>query len=114
MLFRSRRAGLLAFADLNGDNHPDILWSVGSEIEVDLYTTNDTNGYEVLRHERSGLHSGAVVDVRDGNGDGKADLLMRNGSRLWFQYTQYTVCAFSNGSRDLGNAPGTVSGVTDR
>jgi hypothetical protein len=111
---RGPRWRVLAVADFTGDSQVDILWGDGGSIELDVYGTNDAGAYVVTRRERTGLGNASVLDARDWNGDGKTDLWMRSGNRNWIQYTTYTVRLFPNGSRDLGNAPGTVVGVAER
>ncbi len=105
---------LAAVGDMNADGQPDLVWQ-GKEILVDSMD-QDTNGdYVRLSRNRVGFTSGTVVNARDWNDDGQVDLMMRRGNRTYIQYLKLTNgFLYGKGSRDLGNAPGTVQDIAQR
>ena len=105
---------LAGFGDVDGNGQPDIFWQ-GDEIEIDLMDQDDDGNYVRTARRRVGFASADIVNIRDWNDDGKVDYWMRRGKRNYIQYGTYSQgYAYGNGSRDLGEIPGTVVGVADR
>jgi hypothetical protein len=82
----------IAFGDFSGDGHPDFAYS-NSNSKIVLYNvTYGSQGWN-FRPLANITWSGTIakIDLKDMTGDGRADLVILAGGRIWIYDIKYTV-----------------------
>jgi hypothetical protein len=101
--------GIVGVADFNGDGKPDILWRNNTTGQKLVWYLNGVSriGSAVEVLPAVGDPNWKIVSVRDFNGDGKPDLLWRNGS------TGQTVVWYMNGTTWTGDHADLLPTISD-